>query len=96
VPEGSLTFRDHTLGKTVKATAITSFQATGAKARFGGLATVDGVPGVRFEIVVEDNGEPGRNDSFLLFTADGYLASGTLKGGNIDVESDSSWLAARG
>jgi hypothetical protein len=86
-PGGTFSFRDHTTGKRVDATAITSFQAAGGKATFGGVATVDGVPGIRFEVVVQDNGEPGRNDSFLLFTADGYLASGTLKGGNIEVES---------
>ena len=88
-PEGTFSFRDHTTDKKVKATAITSFQAAGDKATFGGVATVDGVPGVRFEVVVQDNGGPGAKDSFLLFTADGYLASGTLKGGNIEVESGS-------
>ena len=96
VPEGSLSFRDHTLGKKVDATTITSFHVAGGKATFGGVATVDGAPGVRFEAVVQDNGEPGRDDSFLLFTADGYLASGTLKGGNIEVESDSSSILSTG
>lgn len=96
VPEGSFSFRDHTLGKAVEATAITSFQAVGGKATFGGIATVDGVPGFRFEVVVQDNGEPGQNDSFLVFTADGYVASGTLKGGNIEVESDSSSIFSAG
>jgi hypothetical protein len=96
VPEGTLSFRDHTLGKRVEATAITSFQVLDGKATFGGIATVDGVRGVRFEVVVQDNGEPGRNDSFLLFTADGYLASGTLKGGNIEVESDPNSILSTG
>jgi hypothetical protein len=87
-PEGAFSFRDHTTDKRVAATAITSFQVVDGKATFGGVATVDGVPGIRFEVIVQDDGEPGRNnDSFLLFTADGYLASGTLKGGNIEVES---------
>jgi hypothetical protein len=96
VPEGSVSFHDHTLGKRVQSTAITSFHVAGGKATFGGVATVDGTPGIRFEAVVQDNGEPGRNDSFLLFTADGYLASGTLKGGNIDVESDSNSILSTG
>ena len=87
-PEGSFSFRDHTNGKKVESTALTSFHAASGKATFTGVATVDGVPGVPFEVIVQDNGEPGRgNDTFLLFTADGYLASGTLKGGNIQVES---------
>ncbi len=86
-PEGSLSFQDHALGKKVQTTALTSFHVAGGKATFSGVATVNGVPGVRFDVVVQDGG-PGADDSFLLFTADGYVASGTLKGGNIKVESD--------
>jgi hypothetical protein len=96
VPEGSLSFHDHTLGKTVEATVIDSFHVAAGKATFRGRATVDAVPGIVFEVVVQDNGEPGRNDTFLIFTADGYVASGTLKGGNIEVESDPNSILSVG
>jgi hypothetical protein len=87
-PEGRLSFTDHKLGKRIEATAIDTFHVAQGNATFTGRATVDGVPGVRFEVVVQDNGEPGRNDTFQILTADGYFASGTLKRGNIQVESD--------
>jgi hypothetical protein len=88
VPEGTLSFTDHELGKKVQATVIDSFHVAAGKATFTGRATVDKVPGVRFEVVVQDGGEPGRNDTFQIITADGYLAGGTLAKGNIEVESD--------
>ncbi|HUP33053.1 MAG TPA: post-COAP-1 domain-containing protein [Gaiellaceae bacterium] len=89
VPTGDLTFVDHGLRKKVKATAIDSFHVAGTKATFTGRATVDGVPGVRFVVEVEDLGEPGTADTFRIVLGDGYGAGGVLLNGNIQVESAS-------
>src|SRR5439155_74096 len=35
------------------------------------------------EVVVSDNGEPGRSDTFSISLSNGYTASGKLAGGNI-------------
>jgi hypothetical protein len=87
LPAGDLTFRDHATGKSVKATAIDSFTVVGRKATFTGRATVDGVPGIRFVVDVEDLGEPGDADTFRIVLADGYGAGGVLLNGNIKVEA---------
>jgi hypothetical protein len=87
-PSGDLSFNDHT-GKKVDATTIDSFTATGSKATFTGRATVNGVPGVRFFVEVEDLGEPGRADTFRIVLADGYGVGGVLLKGNIQVRSGS-------
>jgi hypothetical protein len=86
VPVGDLTFRDHATGKSAKATAIDSFTVAGRKATFTGRATVDGVPGVRFVVDVEDLGEPGTADTFRIVLGDGYGAGGVLLNGNVKVE----------
>jgi hypothetical protein len=87
-PSGDLAFNDHA-GKKVDAISIDSFTATGNKASFTGRATVNGVPGVRFFVEVEDLGEAGRADTFRIVLADGYGAGGVLLKGNIQVRSGS-------
>jgi hypothetical protein len=87
-PSGTLSFNDHT-GKKAQATAIDSFTAAGNKASFTGRATVNGVPGVRFVVEVEDLGEPGRADTFRIVLGDGYGAGGALLKGNIQVRAGS-------
>ncbi|PLS80258.1 MAG: hypothetical protein CYG59_08935 [Chloroflexi bacterium] len=88
IPTGSLTFTDHSLGKKVEATAIDSFTAVGNKATFTGRAMVNGVPGVKFFVEVEDLGEPGTADSFRIVLGDGYGAGGVLLRGNVQVQSN--------
>ncbi len=48
---------------------------------------VDGVTDIviSFEVVVADNGEPGRDDTFVLKLSNGYNASGNWGGGNIQL-----------
>jgi hypothetical protein len=87
-PSGDLSFNDHA-GKKVDATSIDSFTAAGNKASFTGRATVNGVPGVRFFVEVEDLGEPGRADTFRIVLGDGYGAGGVLLKGNIQVRAGS-------
>ena len=87
-PSGDLSFNDHA-GKKVDATSIDSFAAAGSKVTFTGRATVNGVPGVRFFVEVEDLGEPGQADTFRLVLGDGYGAGGVLLKGNIQVRTGS-------
>ena len=88
-PSGNLTYQDHgLLARTVKSTAITSVTRTGAGncARILGNARVNGAPGFGFQVDVCDNGEPGKDsDTFSIVMSDGYMASGTLGGGNVQL-----------
>ena len=87
-PSGNLTYQDHgLLARTVKSTAITSVTLTGAGncAQILGNARVNGTPGFGFQVDVCDNGEPGDSDTFSIVMSDGYMASGTLGGGNVQL-----------
>jgi len=89
---GQLEFDDHgSNGPRVKGTGVTAYAAVDAVTRrIEGKAKMNGVRGFTYEVVVSDNGEPGRNDGFALrlWNASGalvYSASGTLGGGNIQL-----------
>jgi WD40 repeat protein len=83
-PSGSISFNDHE-GTQVQSAAIDTLTVTGTKATIAARGTVNGRPGVRLVVEVEDLGEPGRADTFRLVTGDGYGAGGVLLNGNIDV-----------
>ncbi len=89
---GQLEFNDHgSNGPKVKGTGVTDYVAVDAVTRrIEGTAKMNGVAGFTYEVVVSDKGEPGRNDGFAirLWNAAGalvYSASGTLRGGNIQL-----------
>jgi hypothetical protein len=83
---GNLTYQDHPQNRNVKSTTITSVVVTNNCARLLGTATVNGNGAFGFDVTVCDNGEPGKeNDTFSIIMSDGYTASGTLRGGNIQV-----------
>jgi hypothetical protein len=86
-PSGELTYQDHSiLSRTVKSIAITTVAVTDNCAQIFGTATVNGSGSVNFQVNVCDNGEPGKNsDTFSISMSDGYMASGTLSGGNIQI-----------
>jgi hypothetical protein len=88
-PSGNLTYQDHgVLARTVKSSAITSVTLTngGKCAQILGTATVNSTPGVGFQVDVCDNGEPGKDsDTFSIVMSDGYVAGGTLGGGNVQI-----------
>jgi hypothetical protein len=86
-PSGNLTYQDNgLLDRTVKSTSINSVTLNGNCAQITGTARVDGTPGVGFDVNVCDNGEPGKDeDTFSIFMSDGYAASGTLGGGNVQI-----------
>ncbi len=75
----------------VKGTGVTAYSVLGGVARrIEGTARLNGKRGFTYRVDVSDNGEPGRNDTFAisLWNASGALvssASGTLRGGNIQL-----------
>src|SRR2546425_1228443 len=86
---GHLTYHDHDPnGPQVKGTGVTDYtsDATFPTMRhIKGTAEVDGQGGLTYQVDVADNGEPGRNDTFAISLSNGYKASGTLGGGNIQL-----------
>jgi hypothetical protein len=89
---GHIVYVDHGAADfSMESTAITAFTATACTATFkgNGTATSGGMTGdVMFQVTVQDNGEPGRNDNFTIQVSGAftYSASGTLAGGNLEVD----------
>jgi len=82
---GQLSYNDHN-GVQVKSTSVTGYQIIDAVTRqIDGLAKVNGHGSFAYTVIVKDNGEPGRNDSFSIVLSNGYSASGLLGGGNIQL-----------
>ncbi len=86
---GQLSYNDHGKnGVKVKSTGVTAYVVIDPVTRLiEGTARVNGHGSFTYQVVVVDNGEPGRNDSFSLSLSNGYSASGTLKGGNIQIHT---------
>jgi len=84
-PWGDLSFNDHK-GVKVKSTKITSYTVVDTVTRkIEGTARVNGKGSFTFTAIVADNGR--NKDSFSLQLSNGYSASGTLKGGNIQIHT---------
>jgi hypothetical protein len=82
---GQLLYNDHN-GVQVKSTEVTNYIVIDAVTRqIEGIAKINGEGSFAYTVVVVDNGEPGRNDSFSIILSTGYSASGTLNGGNIQL-----------
>jgi hypothetical protein len=87
---GQLSYNDHGKnGVNVKSTSVTDYIVIDAVTRrIDGLAKVNGHGSYAYSVVVTDNGEPGRDDHFILnVNIDGvrYHAEGDLIGGNIQL-----------
>ncbi|MEX1241255.1 MAG: ice-binding family protein [Cyclobacteriaceae bacterium] len=86
---GQLSYDDHGMNSNsvkVKSTSVTAYIVINPMTRqIEGVAKVNGKGAFTYKVIVVDNGEPGRNDSFSLEISNGYSASGTLKGGNIQI-----------
>jgi hypothetical protein len=82
---GHLTYIDHGAGMKVKGTGVTAYTATGPTSRhIEGTATINGDPGT-YQVDLNDKGEPGRNDTIQVAFSNGYTASDTLDGGNVQL-----------
>jgi hypothetical protein len=88
---GHLTYIDHGDGTKVKGTGVTGYEVTGEfSRRITGTGEINGVGDYTYTVVVTDNGEPGREDTFAIELSNGYRASGTLVGGNIQLHAKPS------
>jgi hypothetical protein len=84
---GQLSYNDHDAVK-VKSTSVTDYIVIDSVTRkIEGIAKINGKGSFTYTVVVVDNGEPGRNDSFSLNLSNGYSASGNLMGGNIQLHT---------
>jgi len=82
---GQLEYNDHN-GVQVKSIEVTNYTVIDAVTRqIDGNAKINGEGSFAYTVVVVDNGEPGRSDSFSIVLSTGYSASGTLNGGNIQL-----------
>jgi len=84
---GHLTYIDHgSHGPRVEGTGVTAYVVVNPRTRqIKGTAKINGQGGFTYQVDVSDNGEPGRNDTFMLRLSNGYIAWGNLGGGNIQV-----------
>jgi hypothetical protein len=85
-PWGNLSYDDHANNVKVKSTSVTSYtHIDDVTRKIEGIAKVNGQGSFNYTVIVADNGEPGRNDTFSLELSNGYKASGKLGGGNIQL-----------
>lgn len=83
--KGNCEVVDHATNTQIKCLTVNALVVTGTHATFSGQATVDGVT-TNYRIDVDDLSEPGPgDDTFKIQTDSGYLASGILQGGNIQI-----------
>jgi hypothetical protein len=86
---GHLTYIDHGTGMKVKGTGVTAYRAPDPINKpnlrhIEGNCEINGAAGT-YQIDVDDEGEPGTNDTFYIQLSNGYTAGSTLAGGNIQL-----------
>lgn len=85
---GNLNYLDRALGLHVRSLDVTSVECAGSKATIRGTAQTGAGAPQRFRVDLEDRGEPGADDTFSIqLFPSGYIAAGTLRGGNIQVRA---------
>ncbi|HEV3485196.1 MAG TPA: thrombospondin type 3 repeat-containing protein, partial [Vicinamibacterales bacterium] len=84
VPEGALVYEDKRAGLKLVSVTLTSVVIVGTRAVIAGTGLLNGATPIDWQLTVEDLGEPGRFDTLRL-AWDGYEASATLSGGNIQI-----------
>jgi hypothetical protein len=82
--QGQLQYVNHASGAKVYSVEFTSFAIAGNTATFGGVCTLNKAP-CTFNVQVQDNGEPGTNDVFVITVNAGPSEGGTLRSGNIQI-----------
>jgi hypothetical protein len=82
--EGQCNVVDRATKTHIKCLSVDTLVVTPTHATLFGKATVDGVA-TGYRIDVDDLGEPGTADTFKILTDSGYVAAGTLQGGNIQI-----------
>ena len=86
-PSGHLNYVDHgTTIMHVVSTSITGYTIVNATTRtITGTCTINRAGSFTFTATLTDLGQPGTADTFAISLSNGYVASGTLQGGNVKV-----------
>jgi hypothetical protein len=85
---GSLSYNDHSNAVKVKSSKVTSYIFIDSVTRqIEGVARINGQGSITYKVILVDNSEPGRNDTFKLELSNGYSASGLLQNGNIQLHT---------
>ena len=89
LPSGNLTFNDRGANISLKAISFKLLSISGNHASITGVAAVNDKVNVVFILNVDDLGEPGSSDAFMIQipSMNGYSISGSLSGGNIQVST---------
>lgn len=90
-PTGNLEFQSKIGNINLHSTSFYSLSVySSTLAVFSGTATINGDPGHTFKVIIEDNGEPGRNTDKFSIEIDGgtYSTSGKLTAGNIQIHKN--------
>lgn len=83
---GAISFIDHGAGVRVHSAIVSSYTIVDDHTSTITYETGATDAPAQAVVTVSDNGEPGRNvDTFSITLSDGYTLSGTLQGGNIQV-----------
>jgi hypothetical protein len=90
-PKGELQYIDYITNMKIHCHDMTFLEVSSDKtwANFEGEYTIDGLEGFTYTVYVEDNGEPGKDDVFIITLNDGYSAGGTVLHGNIQIHTKS-------
>jgi hypothetical protein len=91
---GQLEYVNHARGLYVHSTSILTLTVLGNMATFTGECTKNGAP-CTFNVTVEDNGEPGTNDTFTIAVSGEPIegAAATIVHGNIQMHAPGSGLS---
>ena len=84
IAKGNCNVIDHGSKTQIKCSSVDTLLVIGTHATLFGQATVGGVT-TTYRIDVDDLGEPGTQDTFKIQTDSGYIAGGTLAGGDIQI-----------
>lgn len=86
---GHLVYIDHGTDMKIRGTGVTAYETVNETTRrIEGACEVNEVGGFTFVVELADNGEPGVDDTFSISVSNGYQASGTLIGGNIQIHEE--------
>jgi hypothetical protein len=86
-PKGNIEFVDHSTNMIVKGIAFTGIYVSPDKTQVVtmGTCSINGVGGYTFKVFSQDNGEPGKADTFTILLSNGFRAGGTILNGNVQI-----------
>lgn len=83
-PSGQFEYENHATEMNVHSESITNLSISGNTATFSGTCKKDKTP-CSFTVTVQDNGEPGTRDQFIISIDGGPTEGGVIAKGNIQI-----------